>query len=376
MNGRRKNAITEGAYDVVDLLYIDERKKSVYFTARKENSTRYDLYKAGLDGNSLQRLTFGNYTHEDIQLSPNASYFITTYSNAAEPEVMALIDNKGKKLLELGNAKGTAFKNTLIARSELVRVPSEDGKYALPVRIIWPIGYDKNKKYPLLINIYGGPNAGTVYDGWDFNRMQQWWASEGLLQVSMDHRGSGHFGKEGMNELYRNLGYWEMKDWTTIVKWLIDSAGVDPERVAISGFSYGGYLTCYALTYGAGVFTHGMAGGSVTDWLLYDTHYTEKYMDHPLENPEGYHNASVLTHVSNYKGMLRLYHGTMDDNVHVQNSLQLAKKLQEQQKDFEFMLYPGGRHGWRNLTGQDAHSKKENMRFIYQYLLRREMPKP
>jgi dipeptidyl-peptidase-4 len=154
---------------------------------------------------------------------------------------MALVSHKGKILFEISNTKGDKYEETMIAKTELLRIKSEDSKYDLPFRIIWPLQYDSTKKYPLLINIYGGPNAGTVYDGWDLRMQQQWWASEGLIQVAMDHRGSGHFGKEGMNALHRNLGYWEMKDWITIVKWLIQHAGVDPQRVCISGFSYGGY---------------------------------------------------------------------------------------------------------------------------------------
>jgi dipeptidyl-peptidase-4 len=373
-SGKRINTITSGKYTVNDVLYVDEKKQWIYFTCRKDNSAGYDLYKVKINGKELQRLSFGNYSHENIELSPDASYFITSYSNTETPDAIALVSHKGKLLMELGNAKGEKYDQTNFANTKLIRVKSEDGKYDLPVRIILPLNFDRTKKYPLFINIYGGPNAGTVYDGWDLRMQQQWWASEGLIQVSMDHRASGHFGKEGMNYLHRNLGYWEMKDWTTIVRWLTDSMNVDPNKVCISGFSYGGYMACYALTYGSEYFTHGLAGGSVTDWRLYDTHYTERYMDQPSENPKGYQSSSVMTYTDKYKGLLRIYHGSMDDNVHLQNSLQLVKKLQEKRKHFEFMVYPGGRHGWRNLPGQDAHSTNEITRFIYQNLLERETP--
>ena len=128
-----------------------------------------------------------------------------------------------------------------------------------------------------------------------------------------------------------------------------------------------------ALTAGSEYFTHGLAGGSVTDWSLYDTHYTERFMDTPKENTEGYMISSIMNHVDKYKGLLRIYHGTMDDNVHMQNSLQLIKKLQESKKHFEFMLYPGGRHGWGGP--QQAHSTNENNQFIYKNLLNKEVPK-
>lgn len=375
MNGNRINAITSGNYTVTNVDLIDEKNQLLYFTCRKDNSARYDLYKVKLNGTGLQRLTFGDYTHRNMQISPNGLYFITTFSNTSTPDVMSLVNNKGKIIAELGNALGEDFKNNVLAKTEILRVKSEDGKYDLPLRIVWPTNFNPNKKYPILINIYGGPDAGTVYDGWQLNMQQQWYARQDLIQVQMDHRASGHFGKEGVNNMHRNLGYWEMKDWITIVKWLLENANVDKNKVAISGFSYGGYMSAYALTYGADYFTHGLAGGSVTDWSLYDTHYTERFMDTPEENPEGYKSSSVYTYLDKYKGLLRIYHGTMDDNVHVQNSLQLVKKLQEKKKHFEFMLYPGGRHGWRNLREQDAHSANEIAMFIYKNLLEREMPK-
>jgi dipeptidyl-peptidase-4 len=370
MDGALQSRITNDRFWSTSIQHVDETKKRVWFTARRENSARTDYYVASFDGKLMQRLTFGEYTHR-VQPSPGASYFVTTYSNAGEPDRMAVVDAKGKIIRELGGGKGASFDKYLMARTEIVRVPSEDGLYQLPVRITWPLDYDPSKKYPVMINIYGGPNAGTVRDGWQLNGTQQWWAKEGLIQVAMDHRASGHFGKNGINYMHRNLGQWELKDWITIVKWL-HTKGADPARVGIAGFSYGGYMTCMALTAGADYFTHGLAGGSVTDWQLYDTHYTERFMDTPAENPEGYKQGSVMTHVGKYKGLLRIYHGTMDDNVHMQNSMQLVKKLQESRKHFEFMVYPGGRHGWPGV--QMAHSTNENNMFIYRNLLKKEMP--
>jgi dipeptidyl-peptidase-4 len=370
MDGSLKNKITTGSNWSTNVRFIDTIKNVIYFTSRQENSTRFDLYRVDLDGKNQQRLSFGEYTH-NVSLSPKGTYFISTYSNASSPEKIALINNKGKLILELGDGKGADFDNVEIAKTEIIRIPSEDGKYQLPIRIIWPLNYDPTKKYPVMINIYGGPNAGTVRDGWQYNGLAQWWAKEGLIQVAMDHRASGHFGKEGINYMHRNLGKWELTDWITIVKWLRDN-GADASRVGIAGFSYGGYMTSMALTAGSDYFTHGLAGGSVTDWKLYDSHYTERFMDTPAENPEGYQAGSVMTYTDKYKGLLRIYHGTMDDNVHMQNSLQLVKKLQESKRHFEFMLYPGGRHGWGG--NQNAHSTNENNMFIYKHLLKKDIP--
>lgn len=370
MKGQLVNPITTGEFTVTEINFIDEKKQIIYFTCRKDNSTCFDLYKIKFDGKGLQRLTFGNFNHA-VNISPEGSYFLTTYSNVSTPGKMALVNNRGKMIKEIGDARGPNFEDYNIAKTEIVRVQSEDGLFSLPMKITWPLHFDSTKTYPVLISIYGGPNAGTVYDGFSFNGQTEWWAKEGLIQVSMDHRASGQFGKMGVNYMYRNLGYWEMKDWIQCVKWLINH-GADENKIAISGFSYGGYMSCYALTYGSDYFNYGLAGGSVTDWSLYDSHYTERYMDTPKENPEGYKSSSVLNYVDRYKGLLRIYHGTMDDNVHMQNSLQLVKKLQDAKKHFEFMVYPGGLHGWSGY--QRLHSTNENNLFIYKNLLRKEMP--
>ena len=371
-DGTLKNQITTGANWSTNVQFIDEAKNIIYFTSRQQNSVRTDLYRVDFDGKNQMRLTFGDYTHA-TDLSPNGSYFTTRYSNASTPDRLALVNNKGKLILELGDSKGADFDAYAMAKTEILRIPSEDGLFQLPIRITWPLNFDPAKQYPVMINIYGGPNAGTVRDGWQFNGQTQWWAKEGLIQVAMDHRASGQFGKNGINYMHRNLGNWELKDWITIVKWL-RTHGADSTRVGIAGFSYGGYMTCMALTAGAGYFTHGLAGGSVTDWKLYDTHYTERFMDTPAENPQGYAAGSVMTYADQYKGLLRIYHGTMDDNVHMQNSLQLVKKLQDAKKHFEFMVYPGGRHGWGG--NQQFHSTNENNAFIYKNLLKKEVPMP
>lgn len=374
MDGKLINPVTSGRFTVTELNYVDEKNKVVYFTARsRENTARYDFYRVNLDGKKLQRLSFGDYSHTRINLSPNATYFVTTYSNSANPNRLTVVSNKGKIVKDLGNAAGPEFSNYALAKTELIRVKSEDSLYDLPMKITWPLNMDKTKKYPVLISIYGGPEAGTCYDTWSLSGNQQWYAKEGMIQVVMDHRASGHFGKEGVDYMYHNLGYWEMKDYGAMVKWLIANAQADPSKICITGFSYGGYLSCYALTYGSDLFTHGMAGGPVTDWTYYDTHYTERFMGTPANNAEGYKSASVLTHTGKYKGMLQIAHGIIDDNVHLQNSINLISKLQDAKKEFEFMPYSGGRHGWPG--NKWLHYTNMKTRFIYKYLLEKEVPK-
>ncbi len=372
MDGSLINPITSGDFTVTELVKVDENSKTVFFKARKENSARIDLYKVGLDGKGMTRLTFGEYYHEP-NLSPNGKYFITTYSNITTPPKMALVDNKGKLIRELGDGKGTQFSDYALSKTELVRVKSSDGIFELPMSIIYPLHFDPAKKYPVVINIYGGPNAGTVYDIWSRQFLNaQWWAKEGLIQVSMDNRSSGHFGKKGMNYIFRQLGKYETEDYMDCGRWLRAKSFVDSSKIFIAGGSFGGYMTCMALTYGADVFNYGIASSSVTDWSLYDTHYTERYMERPQDNENGYKITSPQNYLKKYRGLIRVVHGNMDDNVHMQNSIQLINKLEDLDKHFEFMIYPGERHGWGGLKA--VASRNETRLFIYQNLLNKPMP--
>jgi len=373
MEGKLQYPITNGKFTVLGIRQIDEKNKTIYFTARGiESSTRIDLYSVGFDGKNQKRLTVGDYNNAQVYLAPDAKNFVTVYSNVQTPTTMALINAQKKTVEVLGTATPANYDATKLAKTELIRIKSADGLFELPALVTWPKNMDPNKKYPLLVSIYGGPNAGTVMDSWSSNPTKEAWAQEGLIQVAFDHRASGHFGKEGVNYMYRNLGYWEMEDYMTMAKWFIANGQADPTKIAITGFSYGGYMSTYALTYGASVFTHAMAGGSVTAWELYDSHYTERFMDTPAENPEGYKSSNVMTHLKNFKGVLQLVHGTMDDNVHMQNSIQLLSALQDQGKQVEFMLYPGGRHGWGGAKGKHFNDLKNQ--FIYKHLLEKAMP--
>ena len=373
MEGKLQYPITNGKFTVLGIRQIDEKNKTIYFTARGiESSARIDLYSIGFDGKNQKRLTVGDFNNAQVYLAPDAKNFVTLYSNVQTPTTMALINAQKKTVEVLGTATPANFDASKLAKTELIRIKSADGLFELPALVTWPKNMDPNKKYPLLVSIYGGPNAGTVMDSWSSNPTKEAWAQEGLIQVAFDHRASGHFGKEGVNYMYRDLGHWEMEDYMTMAKWFIANGQADPTKIAITGFSYGGYMSSYALTYGSSVFTHAMAGGSVTAWELYDSHYTERFMDTPAENPEGYKSSNVMTYLKNFKGVLQLVHGTMDDNVHMQNSIQLLSALQDQGKPVEFMLYPGGRHGWGGAKGKHFNDLKNQ--FIYKHLLEKAMP--
>jgi len=225
-----------------------------------------------------------------------------------------------------------------------------------------------------LMKILGGlirPDAGTVRNA--FPGLQpHYWAQRGVITISVDHRGSGHFGKKGVWLMHRNLGKWEMRDLMAAADWLRTRPFIAPDRIGIVGGSYGGYTTLMALTYGAGKFNFGQAGSSVSSWELYDSVYTERFMDTPAENPEGYRNGSVLTHIGSYTGGLRITHGTIDDNVHMQNSVQVIDWLTTNNKPFELMLYPGSRHGLQ--ASQRPHANRESHAFWVKHLLGGKLP--
>jgi dipeptidyl-peptidase-4 len=223
----------------------------------------------------------------------------------------------------------------------------------------------------VIFAIYGGPDAGRVHNTWG-GLSAHYWAERGVITISIDHRASGHFGKKGVALMHRNLGKWEMTDLITATKWLRSKPFIAKDRIAITGGSYGGYTTAMALTYGAEFFNYGIAASSVTDWKLYDSVYTERYMDTPAENPEGYKQGAVLTYADRYKGGLRLTHGTIDDNVHTQNTIQVVDWLTSHNKRFELMLYPDSRHGIQ--PGQRGHVTRETHDYWVRVLLDGKLP--
>ena len=365
-DGSLKQKLTSGRKWKTRIVSIDLKEQQVYFTSRGESATRNDLYRVRLDGKKQQRLTFGPYHHTNISLSPGNSYFLTRYESTSTPPTLALVNVRNGKTKLLGRtAISTA--TSQVSKSEILWLKTEEG-FELPALVYWPAGMQPGKRYPLDIHVYGGPGTASVVDHWSTPDSRQ---GQNTIKVVLDHRGSGHCGKAGMNYMHRNLGKWEMADYTAWVKLLSTYPCVDSTRVMISGGSYGGYLTILALTREADHFQYGYAQYGVTDWMLYDSHYTERYMDAPKDNPEGYKAASVFTYLDRYRSrgdaMLRIVHGMMDDNVHVQQSIQLVDSLQRLDKRFEMMFFPYERHGWRG--GKLRFSLQDRQNFKEHYLL-------
>ncbi len=354
-DGRQIAQLTNLAFRVTSIDRVDEDMKMVYFTATGSESTDSHAFRVGLDGKNLLQLTNGNGTHS-VNISPKGSYYIDTWNSISSTGSIIAYDRKARMLKEIHKFEQLDFNPAENAKSEFVKIKTSDGLFDMPAIITYPVNFDPSKKYPVIFNIYGGPDSKNISNRWQGTNAS-WYSQNGIITFAVDHRGSGQFGKRGLDYLHRSLGKWEVLDYEDAVKWLRTKSYVDPARVGITGTSYGGYMTCMALTKGADYWTHGFAGSSVTDWRLYDDVYTERYMDTPLENPEGYREGSALTFVAGYKGKLYLNHGDMDDNVHMQNSIYLISKLQDAGKTFSFMIYPGGRHGWGGA--KSLHSRNE-----------------
>jgi dipeptidyl-peptidase-4 len=371
MDGTLKRRLTSGEWQVTSIARVDETRGTVYFMARPaRKSWDSQLMRVRLDGTGLEQLTKGDGTHA-ARVSPGGSYFIDSLSDLSTPAKMALYRTDGTLVRPLGDAHTAATGEYAWGRAELFTIPSGDG-YDLPASWVLPPDFDAKKQYPVIFSIYGGPNAGTVRNA--FPGLQpHYWAERGVITISVDHRGSGHFGKKGVALMHRNLGKWEMTDLITATKWLRAKPFVAKDRIGITGSSYGGYTTMMALTYGAGEFNYGIASSSVTDWQLYDTVYTERYMDTPKENPEGYKAGAVLTYADRYKGgTLRITHGTIDDNVHTQNSIQVIDWLTNHDRLFELMLFPDSRHGIQ--PGQRAFLTRGTHDFWVRTLLGGRLP--
>lgn len=365
MNGKLIKQLTEGDWNVSEIVLVDETNKKIYFEANKSNMLETQLYVVNFDGDDLIQLTKAAGTHNAV-VSSAGKYFYDTYSNINLPGKMELYDGNGNLIRMLGDRKAKIFDEYKLGKVELFYIKTDDG-FDLSAMWVLPPNFDENKKYPVLFSIYGGPGFNDVKNSFSTYLDRFFISQNDIIYFVVDHRGADYFGRKGKDYLYRNLGKWEIKDYSTAVNWLKAKSFVDSTKIGITGGSYGGYLSCMALTLGADYFNYGIAEYSVTDWRLYDDVYTERYMDLPDDNPEGYKYGSAITHADNYKGMLRITHGTLDDNVHFQNTVQLVDKFTTLDKDFELMIYPNERHGVRFPKWK--HAQREYVNFWFRYFL-------
>jgi dipeptidyl-peptidase-4 len=360
--------LTSGEWIVRRISGYDSKKKTVYFLASKENSVDTDLYAVSLKDKKILNITKNKGSH-NVMIAPDAGKFIDTHSTLDAPNAIELRKIDGSLMKTLGGADSPKEKEYALGKYKMFRIPVSDG-YNLPAIWLLPPDFSADKKYPVIMNVYGGPASPTVRNAFRQNLGPQFIAQQGIIQLWVDHRGSGHFGKKGEALMFRRLGYWEMKDFTDVVKYIRTLDFIDGNKIGITGGSYGGYVSAFAVCYAPEYFRFADAEASVTDWHFYDSVWTERYMDTPAENPDGYKNGSLLTYADNYKGGLRISHGSADDNVHMQNTIVFINELQEKGKMFEFMLYPEQRHGYRG--NKRAHNNMDSLNFWLRSFFGRE----
>ncbi|WP_434029230.1 S9 family peptidase [[Pseudomonas] boreopolis] len=358
-DGTASTPLTSGEWVVDQVEAVDEAAGKVYFTATKDSPTERQLYVVPLAGGPVEKLSGVRGTHA-ISFARNASVYVDSWSNTATPPQIELFKADGSKLAtlvdnDLGDPRHPFAKYRDALRPvEFGTLTAADGRTPLHYRLLRPAGFDPAKKYPVMVYVYGGPAAQTVVDSWPVRAdamFDQYLAQHGYVVFSLDNRGTPRRGREFGGALYGRQGTVEVDDQLQGVAWLKSQPWVDPARIGVQGWSNGGYMTLMLLAKHSEAYACGVAGAPVTDWALYDTHYTERYMNLPAANPDGYREARVAEHLDGLSSKLLLIHGMADDNVLFTNSTALMSALQKRGTPFELMTYPGAKHG---LSGQDA----------------------
>jgi dipeptidyl-peptidase-4 len=342
--GQLLGQVTNGQWEVASFEGLDEDKGLLYFSGTEHSHIAPQTYRVKLDGTAMTRITTGEGSHR-VTVSPGSDFFIDSVNDLNTPAQTRLYQADGKLVRVIDENPVEALKQYKLGATELLQVKTRDG-FVMEAMMIKPPDFDPAKKYPVLQYTYGGPHAPQVKNSWGSSTFMwhQFLASKGYIIWICDNRTASGKGLESTWPVYRNFGELELRDIEDGVNWLKSQPYVDGSRIGIWGWSYGGFMTSYALTHSQS-FKMGIAGGTVADWRDYDTIYTERYMGTPQNNPEGYKKSSPVNAAKDLHGKLLLIHGAIDDNVHLQNTMQFAYELQKAGKQFDLMLYPKSRHG-------------------------------
>ena len=345
--GNLKKPVTKGNWEITDYYGFNPKTKEVFIQTTEKGSLNKVVSKVNISYGKMTLLSQAEGNNR-ADFSKNYQYFIETSSTANKPYVYTLKDGSGKSLKELQNNDALLSKLNAdnIATREFITIPNEAGDQ-MNAYVIKPKNFDPNKKYPLFMYQYSGPGSQSVSNSWDggnglwFNHLVQ----KGYIVACVDGRGTGYKGTKFKKVTYKNLGKYEIEDQIAAAKWFGNQSYIDKSRIGIFGWSFGGYMTSLAMTKGADVFKAGIAVAPVTNWRYYDSIYTERFLQTPQENPDGYDQNSPTTFAKLLKGKFLLIHGTADDNVHFQNSMEFSEALIQNKKQFEFMAYPDKNHG-------------------------------
>ncbi len=370
-SGKLLRQLTTGAWVVDELETVNEAKGLVFFTGRKDTPLERHLYQVSLKDGQVQRLTEPGFDHA-LVVAKDGSSFIDNFSNVSTPNKVALraIDGKLLTWLEqnaLNNQHPlTPYHGTLNA-PRFGTLTAEDGQ-TLHYRIFEPAALAPGKKYPVIVSVYGGPHAQRVTNSFSPRDLYlHYLVQQGYLVFQLDNRGSYNRGKAFEDPIYKKLGEVELQDQIRGVEYLRSLPYVAADNIAIYGHSYGGYMAIMAMFKAADYFAAGVSGAPVTDWALYDTHYTERYLGHPAENSQGYTDSAVFPYIDGLKGNLLIYHGMADDNVLFTHSTKLYKQLQDKGLLFDMINYPGSKH---SMFGQpvQTHLHKSITQFFDRHL--------
>lgn len=343
-DGKLRRRITEGQWEVRSIQHIDEDAGEVVFTATIDSPIASNLYRVRLDGGEPVRLTREDGSH-GVSMSPDGELFVDSWSGISQTPKVALRDRSGTLVRWIDTNPVYEHEHWRLGEVRHVGIPTSEGP-TLEGILHLPPDFDERKTYPVWFLTYGGPHAPSVRDTYSGGRLwERMLAEMGIVVFRADPYPASGKGAQSAWTAYKQLGVRELSDIEQAIRWLIDGYDwVDASRIGMSGHSYGGFMTAYALA-NSELFSAGIAGAPVTDWRLYDSIYTERYMLTPQDNPEGYEKTSVVRAAKGVEGRLLIAHGVIDDNVHFQNASQLIEALQKAGKLFEMAIYPTSRHG-------------------------------
>jgi len=346
-DGKLKKQITKGNWEITDYYGFNPKNSEILVQTTEKGSTNRVVSKINIKTGKKQIISELNGTN-NADFSKSFQYFINTHSSAEQPNTYTLRDFNGKTLRELQNNNSALKKlqSDGFVTKEFFQIPNKNGDQ-MNAWMIKPKDFSPNKKYPVLMYQYSGPSSQQVSNAWD-GRNTIWFnllAQKGYIVLCVDGRGTGYRGTKYKKATYKNLGKYEIEDQIAAAQWIGSQSFVDAGRIGIFGWSFGGYMASLAMTKGADVFKVGIAVAPVTTWRYYDTIYTERYLQTPQENPQGYDENSPINFADLMKGKYLLIHGTADDNVHYQNAIEMAEALIQKNKEFEFMTYPDKNHG-------------------------------
>ncbi|WP_281324326.1 S9 family peptidase [Flavobacterium sp. IMCC34518] len=346
--GKLKNQVTKGNWEVTSYYGFDEKTKTVFYQSTENGSINRDVYKIGLNGKNKVRLS-KNIGGNSATFSPNFQYYINTFSSASQPTIYTLNDSKaGKEIQVIENNQDliAKLKGYNLPSKEFFVLKTEKGN-ELNAWIMKPKDFDASKKYPVFMFQYSGPGSQQVVNQWGSSN-EYWFmmlAQQGYIVACVDGRGTGFKGADFKKVTQKELGKYEVEDQIDAAKVIGNYPYVDKSRIGIFGWSYGGFMASNCIFQGADVFKMAIAVAPVTNWRFYDSIYTERYMQTPQENASGYDMNSPINHVDKLKGKFLLIHGSADDNVHVQNSMQMMEALIQANKQFDSQIYPDKNHG-------------------------------